>query len=78
MFLATLYEVLKNRALLTVDDTGIFVVGFVSSFVFALLAVHGLLRFIQQHTFTVFAWYRIVFGVLILTGSHLGWLHWGG
>lgn len=78
MFLATLYEVLKNRALLTVDDTGIFVVGFVSSFVFALLAVRGLLRFIQQHTFTVFAWYRIVFGVLILTGSHLGWLHWGG
>ena len=32
----------------------------------AFLAVRALLRYIQNHDFTLFAWYRIVFGVLIL------------
>jgi undecaprenyl-diphosphatase len=41
-------------------------VGFVVSFVFALIAVKGLIRYIAHHDFRVFAWYRIVLGALVL------------
>jgi len=76
MFIATFYDVFKHRTLLTVDDLDIFAAGFVSAFVFAMLAVRGLLAYIQRHDFTVFAWYRIVFGVLILLSAKLGWINW--
>jgi undecaprenyl-diphosphatase len=76
MFIATAYEVFKHRALLTVDDLDIFAVGFISAFVFAMLAVRGLLAYIQRHDFTVFAWYRIVFGVLILLTAQFGLVNW--
>ncbi len=76
MFAATFFDVFQNRALLRMEDADIFLAGFISSFVFAMIAIRGLLRYIQRHDFTVFAWYRIVFGVLILLASHFGWIHW--
>lgn len=78
MFLATAYELFENRALLRAEDSGIFLAGFFSAFVFAMVAIRGLLRYIQQHDFTLFAWYRIAFGILILASSHWGWIHWRG
>ena len=42
-----------------------FALGFVVSFVFAMIAVRGLLKFIANHSYAVFAWYRIGFGLLI-------------
>jgi undecaprenyl-diphosphatase len=78
MLMATLYEGYENRALLHWGDVDVFLMGFFSAFVFALIAVRGLLRYIQRHNFVWFAWYRIVFGLLILISSHLGWVHWGG
>lgn len=77
MFAATAYDVFKNRDLFTADDIGIFAVGGAASFVSALLAVRGLIRFISRHDFTVFAWYRIVFGVLVLLTAYTGWVDWG-
>ncbi len=41
-----------------------------------MLAVRGLLRFISQHDFTVFAWYRIVFGLVILVTAYTGVIAW--
>ncbi len=78
MFMATTYELVNNRALLRVEDVDVFLLGFVGSFVFALIAVRGLLRYIQRHDFVWFAWYRIGFAVLILVSNYLGWIHWGG
>lgn len=77
MFAATLYDVYKNRDLFSADDIGLFAVGGAASFISALLAVRGLIRFISRHDFTVFAWYRIVFGVLVLLTAYTGWIDWG-
>lgn len=66
MLAATAFDLFTHRHLLSVDDVGVFSVGFVSSFVFAMVAVRGLLRYIQHHDFTVFAWYRVVVGAVIL------------
>lgn len=69
MFAATLYDVFKNWQLFSADDIGMFAVGGAASFISALLAVRGLIRFISRHDFTVFAWYRIVFGLLVLLSA---------
>jgi undecaprenyl-diphosphatase len=66
MFAATGYELFKNRALLTADDLTSIAVGFVVSFVFALVAVKGLIRYVAHHDFRVFAWYRIALGIAVL------------
>ncbi len=66
MFAATGYEMFKNRALLTADDLTSIAIGFVVSFVFALFAVKGLIRYVMRHDFKVFAWYRIVLGIAVL------------
>ena len=66
MFAATGYQVVKYRALFTREDFAPFAVGFVVSFVFALLAVKGLIRYVARHNFNAFAWYRIVLGVAVL------------
>ncbi len=66
MFAATGYELFKNRALLTADDLTSIAVGFVVSFVFALIAVKGLIRYVMRHDFKVFAWYRIALGIAVL------------
>jgi undecaprenyl-diphosphatase len=66
MFAATGYELFKNRALLTSDDLTSIAVGFVVSFVFALIAVKGLIRYVMRHDFKAFAWYRIALGIAVL------------
>jgi len=77
MFAATLYDVYKNWHLFSANDIGLFAVGGAASFISALLAVRGLIRFISRHDFGVFAWYRIVFGVLVLLTAYTGWVDWG-
>jgi undecaprenyl-diphosphatase len=76
LIIATLYELYKERALLNLDDIGMWAVGFVSAFVSAFICVRWLLRFISNHDFTVFAWYRIVFGVIVIATWKLGWVSW--
>ena len=76
MFAATFYDVYKHHEILHFDDISMFVVGFVASFISALLAVRGLLRFISHHDFTVFAWYRIVFGLIVLATAYSGVVQW--
>lgn len=78
MFAATLYDVYKHRDLFNADDVNLFAVGSVVSFLSAFLAVRGLIRFISRHDFTVFAWYRIAFGLLVLGSAQLGWVDWRG
>lgn len=66
MFAATGYDLIKARDLLSMDDAWIFLAGFVTAFLSALVVIRALIKFVSQHSFTVFAWYRIVFGLLIL------------
>ncbi|MDR2219386.1 MAG: undecaprenyl-diphosphate phosphatase [Methylobacillus sp.] len=66
MFAATGFDLLKSRHDLHAGDLPIFIVGFVTAFFSALLVVRALLRFVAQHDFRMFAWYRIVFGAIVL------------
>ncbi|MBS4098693.1 MAG: undecaprenyl-diphosphate phosphatase [Sulfuricella sp.] len=66
MFAATFYDVFKNRALLSASDLDLFAVGFVVAFISAFWAVKELLRYVAHHNFNAFAWYRVVFGTIVL------------
>jgi undecaprenyl-diphosphatase len=66
MFAATGYQLVKYRALLSAADLGPFAVGFVVSFVAALVAVKALIRYVARHDFNAFAWYRIALGAVVL------------
>ena len=76
LFAATGYSLYKERALLSADDLGLWLVGFVASFISAFLCVRWLLRYISSHDFTVFAWYRIVFGLVVIATWHFGLVDW--
>lgn len=76
LFGATAYSLYKERALLSVADLPMFGLGALSAFISAFLCVRWLLRYISSHDFMVFAWYRIIFGVLILVTAWTGWVQW--
>jgi len=76
LFGAAAYDLYKNRALLSVEDMPVFAVGLVVSWLSAWICVRWLLRFVERHSFVPFAWYRIVFGGVILLTAHLGWVNW--
>lgn len=76
LILATLYQLYKERELLSFNDWGMWVAGFVAAFVSAFLCVRWLLRYIASHDFSLFAWYRIGFGLLVLTTAQFGWVDW--
>jgi len=66
MFAASGYQMVKYRALFSASDIGPFALGFAVSFVFALIAVKALIRYVAHHDFRAFAWYRIALGVAVL------------
>ncbi|MFM0028846.1 undecaprenyl-diphosphate phosphatase [Paraburkholderia madseniana] len=76
IFGATAYELYKDWHLLSIDALGSFALGFVAAFISAFACVRWLLRYIATHDFTVFAWYRIGFGLLILLVGYSGALSW--
>jgi undecaprenyl-diphosphatase len=66
MFAATGYDLLKHRDLLTIQDSGLFAVGFVAAFFSAFIAIKTLIRYVAGHDFRIFAWYRILLGILVI------------
>ncbi len=70
------YDLFKNRALLDSGDLGLFGVGAATAFASAFLCVRWLLRYITSHDFTLFAWYRIVFGGAVLLTAYTGLVNW--
>lgn len=76
--MATLYEVVKYRHDFHAGDLGIFLVGSIASFISAFIAVRALLRYISRHDFTVFAWYRIAFGLVVLGTYYGDVVNWSG
>lgn len=73
---AGVYSLYKARALLSLADLPLFGVGLLFSFLSAWVCVRWLLRYIATHSFVPFAYYRIVFGVLVLLTSYMGWVSW--
>jgi undecaprenyl-diphosphatase len=63
---AAVYDLYKNRGILSVENGTIIAIGFVVAFLCALFVVRTLVGFVSRHGFGVFAWYRIAIGVLAL------------
>ena len=70
------YSVWKQRDLLSMADVPMFAVGTVMAFFSALLCIRWLIRYVSTHDFTIFAWYRIVFGGIVLLTAYTGWVTW--
>ncbi|WP_425258103.1 undecaprenyl-diphosphate phosphatase [Rubrivivax sp. RP6-9] len=70
------YSVWKQREALHVADLPMFAVGLVFAFFSALLCIRWLIRFVSTHDFTGFAWYRIVFGGIVLLTAYTGLVDW--
>jgi undecaprenyl-diphosphatase len=76
---ATAYELLKlwkNPVSLSGDFTWAIVVGFISAFISAFICVRWLIHYVAGHNFIPFAWYRIVFGLLVLISAYSGLVAW--
>lgn len=70
------YSLYKERALLSLADAPLFGVGLVVSFLSAWLCIRWLLGFISTHSFVGFAYYRIVFGLVVLATAWSGTVTW--
>jgi undecaprenyl-diphosphatase len=66
MLAATTYDLLKSWSVLSAADIPMFAVGFIVSFVSAVIVVKAFLSYVSRHSFAVFAWYRIALGLLLL------------
>jgi undecaprenyl-diphosphatase len=66
------YDFYKNRAEMTTDHLGTVAIGFVVSFVVAMIVVKTFLSYLTRHGFTLFAWWRVVVGTLGLIALALG------
>ena len=73
---AGVYSLYKERALLSLADAPMFLVGLVVSFISAWLCIRWLLRYIASHSFVGFAYYRIAFGLLVLATAWTGTVQW--
>ncbi len=72
---ATAYEMWKGREELGATDLSAVIICCVAAFVSALLAIK-LLRYVSRHSFAAFAWYRIVFGMVVLGTAWSGVVEW--
>lgn len=70
------YSLYKERALLSMADAPMFAVGLLFSFLSAWVCVRWLLKYIATHSFVAFAWYRIVFGIVVLATAYSGLVKW--
>lgn len=66
------YDFYKNRADMTTDHLGIIAIGFVVSFITALIVVKAFLSYVTRNGFTFFAWWRVIVGTLGLIALALG------
>ena len=51
-------------------------VGFIAAFISAFICVRWLIQYVASHTFVPFAWYRIIFGVVVLITAYTGVVAW--
>ena len=73
---AAVYSAYKYREMFEPADLPVFAIGFIASFIFAMIAVRALLKFIGNHSYAMFAWYRIGFGLLILATGQFDLIDW--
>lgn len=76
MVAATAYKLFKHRDAFSIDDLGLIAIGFIAAFAAAMLAIRALLKFVATKDYVPFAYYRIIFGGVILLTHWFGWVRW--
>jgi len=66
------YDFYKSRAEMTTDQLGIIAIGFVVSFITAIIVVKSFLSYVTRHGFQLFAWWRVIVGTLGLVALAMG------
>ena len=66
------YDFYKNRGAMTMDNSIVIAVGFVVSFITAIIVVKTFLNFVTKNGFAFFAWWRVIVGTLGLVALALG------
>lgn len=66
MFSATALDLIKSSYQFTTEQFLLLAVGFIFSFIFALLSVRFLINFVKKHSFRPFAYYRIILAIVFL------------
>ena len=61
-----LVKFLAKGGVFTLGEVGTLLVGCIVAFVVSILAIRFLMDYVKKHTFTVFGWYRIALGILVL------------
>lgn len=64
---ATVLDIYKNPNIISSDTLAVWLTGFIVSFITAIIAVKFLIKYIQKNDFKIFAWYRIILGLIILS-----------
>jgi undecaprenyl-diphosphatase len=76
IFGAAFYDLFKSIGELNQNDLPIFAVGTLFAFLSALIVVKKMIAFVGKYGFRPFAYYRIVFGSIVLLVLHFGWSWW--
>lgn len=66
MLAATVFDIYKNPAIFSGNQLTIWLVGFITAFITALIGIKFLIKYVQKNDFKAFGWYRIVLGALII------------
>lgn len=74
MFGASLLKLVKCGLPATGMETALLLIGMISAFLVSIVVIRFLMSYIKKHDFTVFGWYRIVLGVLVLIGGITGFI----
>ena len=65
MLAATLYDIYKSGFSFSSGEWGTIALGFLVSFLVALLVVKWLINYVKNHSFSIFGWYRIALSILV-------------
>jgi undecaprenyl-diphosphatase len=66
MLSATAYDIYKSGFSFSSGDWGIIILGFIVSFIVALIVIKWFLSYIRNHSFKIFGWYRIILGIILI------------
>lgn len=66
MLAATVLDIYKNPTFFEGGQTTVWLVGFVTSFITAIIGVKFLIKYVQKNDFVIFGWYRIALGLIVL------------
>ena len=69
---AFVYDLYKSRGEMTMDHAGLIAIGFVVSFITAMIVVKAFLGYVTRHGFALFAWWRVIVGTLGLIALAMG------